>query len=190
ASRVARRGDGGGLGGVGRGWGTGDSYKQRTAITELEKLGDPRTPDAYLDRLEHDPSGTACADELLVAAGRSRRPAIVDRLLAVFEKEPKLRPKAFGPLLMISGYDQRIEDYEDERPDRRWLEKQHPRHDDILARLMDRCFALGETRFLKQLVPAARWARGKQVDPVLALLVAHSDEELRQQAIESLGWRL
>ncbi len=77
--------------------------------------------------------------------------------------------------MTISGYDQRIEDPEDERPDDRWQEKQFPRHDDVLARLMDRVSAPADATFLARLIPGARWARGKAVDPVLAGLINHSE---------------
>ena len=50
-----------------------DAAKQRRAIQALVTLGDPRTPDALLDRLENDPTGTALADDLLRAAGNFRR---------------------------------------------------------------------------------------------------------------------
>lgn len=169
---------------------TQDQGQQRRVIEALVKLGDPRAADAFLDRLEKDPSGTACADELLQAAGSFRRPENADRLLALMTKDRDRRGQAFAALLAITGYDQSIDDPEDERPDKRWLDKQHPRRDALLARLMDRCFALGETDLLRQLLPAARWAKGKEVDPVLVPLTGHPDEELRREALEALGWRV
>ena len=72
----------------------------------------------------------------------------------------------------------------------RWEEKQFPRHDAVLARLMDRLSAPADARHLLRLLPAARWSRGKEVDPVLAGLVNHPDDSVRQRAVEALGWRL
>ena len=71
-------------------------------------------------------------------------PETADRLLALGEKNPKWRKDAFNAVVTVSGYDQRIDDPEDERLDKSWLKKQFPRHDAILAKLMDRAFALGE----------------------------------------------
>jgi ParB family chromosome partitioning protein len=167
-----------------------DANKQGAAIKALVTLGDPRSPDVFLDRLENDPSGTALVDVLLKAVGDFRRPQSVDRLLAIMEKHYDRRGTAFDAVLTISGHDQGIDDPDDEQPDRSWEEKQHPRHDAILARLMERCFSFGEPRFLRRLVPRARWARGKEVEPVLSLLITHSDDQLRQEAVEALGWRL
>ncbi len=165
---------------------------QERFIKALQALGDPRTGDAFLDRIENDPAGTAIFEELIGAVGRARRPEIVDRLLAVREKNPRQRDQISRALWEISGYGQPILDFEDERPDDRWEEKQHPRHDDVLARLMDRVSAptAADVAFLGLLLPGARWARGKAVDPVLAALVIHPDDAVRQKVVEAIGWRL
>src|SRR5262249_26523740 len=81
-------------------------------------------------------------------------------------------------------------DVEDDKPDQGWLEKQHPRHDTVLAQLIDRTFGLGDVKLLPRLVPGARWAKGKEVEPSLAALTTLSDDRLRQSAVEALGWRL
>ena len=153
-------------------------------------LGDPRAAAAFLDRVEDDPGGTALADELLAAVGRFRRPEVADRLLALMDKDRKRRDAAVGALLTISGYDQSIEDPEDERPDRTLGGEAIPRHDAVLARLMDRLSAPADARHLLRLLPAARWARGKEVEPVLAGLVNHPDDRSVSGAVEALGWRL
>jgi ParB family chromosome partitioning protein len=167
-----------------------DPGQQRQGMRALATLGDPRTPDALLDRLENDPSGTAITEELLGLTGTARRPASADRLLGLAEKNPKWRKGALSAVLLVSGHDQRINDPEDEQLDRRWLEQQHPRHDAILARLLERCLALGDLAMSKRLVPAARWAKGKEVEPVQFTLATHPDDQLRQAVVEALGWRL
>ncbi|MGP0065863.1 MAG: HEAT repeat domain-containing protein [Isosphaeraceae bacterium] len=164
--------------------------KQNRVIGAMEALGDPRAVDAFIDRIENDPAGTAAADELLRAVGRFRRPESANRLLALWEQQPKRRDAVSRALLTISGYDQRIEDPEEERPDDPWGEKQFPRHDDVLARLMDRVAIPAHATFLSSLIPGARWARDKVVEPVLAGLLNHSVEGIRGQAAEAIGWRL
>src|SRR5262249_44152035 len=167
-----------------------DAGLQGRVIEALRKLGDPRTPDAFMDRVETDPRGTAQVGYLLSAAGGFRRPENAERLLKLMEKNPKWREPAFSAVFVISGYDQPISDPEDENPDRTWETKQHPRHDAVLARLMERCLALGDPKLLPGPIAAARWARGKEVDPVLAALANHPQDSLRQSAVEALGWRL
>ena len=163
---------------------------QQRAISAMEVLGDPRAGDAFLDRIENDPAGTAPVDELLKAVGRSRRPEAVDRLLALWEKDAKRREAIFNATLAISGYDQRIEYPEDDQPTDRWREKQFPRHDEVLARLMDRVSAPADAKSLARLIPGARWAQGKAVDPVLAGLINHPNDEVRQKAVEAIDWRV
>jgi ParB family chromosome partitioning protein len=167
-----------------------DINLQMRVVQALQKLGDPRTPEALMDRLENDPRGTAQADLLLRAAGSFHRPENADRLLRLMEKNPKWREPAFQGLLTISGYDQHNPDPEDENPDRTWETKQYPRYDAVLARLIERCLTLGDPKLLARLVPGTRWARGKEVEPVLAALANHPQDALRQSAVEALGWRL
>jgi ParB family chromosome partitioning protein len=161
----------------------------RRYVGALVTLGDPRAASAFLDRVEDDPSGTAPADELIRAASGFDRPEVVDRLFALWDKDPKRGPAIQQALLALSGHNQRIEDPEDELPDRRWEETQRPRRDDVLARLLARVTAPGE-KGGAALIPTARWSRSKAVDPVLAGLVAHPDEAIRRFAIEAIGWRL
>src|SRR5205814_1459766 len=47
-----------------------DQREQRRFIAALVQLGDGRAPDAFLDRLEKDPSKTALVNELFKAAGQ------------------------------------------------------------------------------------------------------------------------
>ena len=169
-----------------------DEARQRIFVDALQRLGDPRTPLALLDRLENDPAKTASAGLLLSAAASFRQTGpVVDRLLRMMDSNPAWRLPAGNALLTISGHQQPIEDPEDERPDdREWERRQFPRHDAVLAALMDKSLALNAVERLNKTLPAARWARGKEVDPVLARLCAHPDERLRRGAVEALGWRL
>jgi ParB family chromosome partitioning protein len=160
---------------------------QRRLIEALNGLGDPRAADAFLDRVETDPDGTALVGDLFVAAGAFRRPAIADRLLGLPEK---WTAQALGAAFVTSGFDQEIEDPEDEQPDRRWEQKQHPCHDSVLARLLKRATDLKALAQLHNFLPAARWARGKDVDPPLAVLAVHADDNIRHTAVEAVGWRL
>jgi ParB family chromosome partitioning protein len=187
---------------------SGEQGPQRRVIAALQRLGDPRAVAALLDRLENDPEGTALVDELFTAAAEFRRPdsAVVvaapgtrlstgevpsaaGRLLVMCEKE-KWGAKALRAAFVVSGFDQHVEDPEDENQDRRWEEKQHPRHPAILARVLQRALDLKMTSVLPGFLPSARWSRGKEVDPVLALLAFHADDRIRHDSVEAIGWRL
>src|SRR4029077_18135441 len=92
---------------------TKEAGQQRRLIEALKSLGDPRAADAFLDRIENDHEGSALADVLFDAAASFRRPEIADRVLKMGEKWPKALRAAY----VVSGYDQRIEDPEEERRD-------------------------------------------------------------------------
>ncbi len=163
---------------------------QQRAIDALVALGDPRAPGAMLDRLDDDPAGDALADALLAAAGGFRLAETAPRLLRHLD-DKKRRKAAFAALLAVSGYDQPIPDPTDERPGAAEREAaQHPRRDDVLAKILDAAYRLGDAALVTALLPAARWARGAAIDPVLAPLASLPKEETRQAALEAIGFRL
>jgi ParB family chromosome partitioning protein len=158
-------------------------------IKALEGLGDPRAADAFLDRIENDPDATALFAILFQAAAGFRRPETADRMLGM-STTAKWRQLALTAVHFVSGFIQPIEDPEDENPDRRWEEKQFPRHDAVLARLLRRTADLKDKALLLRFLPRAHWSRGHDVDPVLATLTVHADDAVRRQALEAVGWRL
>jgi len=165
--------------------------EQKGAIRALHRLGDARAADAFLDRIDNDASGTAGVADLLMAAGALRLPATTDRLLTHLEWSER-RAAVSVAVQSCSGYDQKIEDPEDEgrRGSPGWEQRQHPRHDGILVRLLDALRQLGEDGLLADLLPAATWARGSELDAALAPLVAHAKADLRNRAISAYSWRL
>ncbi|HEX8912881.1 MAG TPA: HEAT repeat domain-containing protein, partial [Humisphaera sp.] len=146
-----------------------DEARQAPVVAGLARLGDPRTPAALLDRLENDPSKTAAAGLLLREAAAFRQPAVADRLLAIMDRDAGRRLPAANALLTISGYDQPVENpNEDEDDDeasapRDWEKRQHPRHDGVLAALAEKALAINSVERLTKLVPSLRWARGREV---------------------------
>ena len=164
------------------------SSTQRNAINALARLRDERIPTILLDRVDNDPAGTARLSDLIKTAGNFRDSGVAERLLAYLE-ESKRRSAAFSALLTISGYDQRILDPEDEGTGE-WVEKQHPRRDDLLARMGQAAHRLGDSRQVRQLIPGLTWARSSVVDPLLGVLTAAPDDSNRQSAILALGWRV
>ncbi|MCA9691600.1 MAG: HEAT repeat domain-containing protein [Myxococcales bacterium] len=164
--------------------------EQREAIGKLQRLGDPRAPAAFMDRIDRDPAGTARIDELLRAAGEARRVEYAGRLIGYLD-DPKRRAAAWSALLTVSGHDQRIEDPEDTGAGALgWEERQHPRHDDVLALMMEAGYRLGDDRLLGLVIPAARWSRRSAVDPALASLCDYTRPGVRHQAVAALGWRV
>jgi len=167
-----------------------DGEAQRRAILAFGRLGDPRGPEALINRIDHDPAGTALTSELLAAAGAFRLPESAKRILGYLDDRKK-RGAASSALLMISGYDQPIDDPELEGAGPTIVEtKEHPRHDAVLAQLLDAAYRLGDAALLGQLLPAARWAPGRVVDAALTPLATFAKDDVRNRAVEALGFRL
>lgn len=169
-----------------------DPGQQQAIINSLVTLGDKRAADVFIDRIENDPAGTAQTVALLNGVASFRVPSAADRLFLLADRRKDLGDKINYAILAISGHDQSIEDPDDENPQDRdtWMKKQQPRHDAILARLMDRAFTLGNVDYITgTLLDRARWSLGKDVDAVFATLCTSPNVDLRDAAIEAYGWR-
>ncbi len=192
-----------------------DKGEQKQIINGLEALDDDRVGDALIDRVENDPGSTAHVDRLLQAAGNCRKLLGIDRLLRLMEKE-ELRNDAFRAAWTISGFDQTLVYESDEMMgkiysrDEVWyivnnswcarqcfdapppesLKPQHPRHGEVIARLLQRCFQLAETKYAANLLEAAIWSHTSEVDPVMSVLASHPSDEFRNAVIETIGWRV
>ena len=151
------------------------------------QLADPRGPDFLLDRLEEDQQ--LDGKSYIAQSGLQRDPKIAARLIEKFETWPQWRDAIFSSLLRISGYDQPINDPNDVSVDQSYLERQFPRHNDVLASLVVAVNRFGTVGQLKKLIPFARWANGDHVDASLFELAIHSDDGVRHLAIEALGFR-
>ena len=155
------------------------------AINALAIFDDARVPDALLDRLENDPLKSAPAADLIRAVGRSRRLPAVDRLMALYDADTHANA-AFDALLELSGYDQYIGDVDDEAS---WLKDQHPRHDDLLAKLLTAAHGRGEAKHARELIDGAQWAKTPVVQAPLAAYTTFHDATVRRNAVEAIAWR-
>jgi len=167
-----------------------DAGVQRQGIDGLRRLGDAKAAPVMLDRVDNDDQDTAAAQHLIEGAAAFRDVSILDRLMGYVDRDENRWP-AFRGVLMLSGHDQRIDDPNDESEDTKWLERQHPRHDAILAKLLDISYRIADGRMLSSLIPKARWAQSEGVvDSTLTPLVTFSQDNIQHAAIEALGWRL
>jgi ParB family chromosome partitioning protein len=166
--------------------------RQREIVGALTTLGDRRAADAMLDRIENDPGGTAHAEGLIPAAASFRVPKTADRFFLLLDRLKPQRGQLNDAILTVSGHDQHVGDPEDENPNDRpsWMKDQHPRHDAILTRLLERTLADGDADYVTgTLLPAARWSLGDEVNPVFATLCASPNAELRDAAVQAYGFR-
>ncbi|HEY1186317.1 MAG TPA: HEAT repeat domain-containing protein, partial [Gemmata sp.] len=169
-----------------------EASRQYAITNALTALGDTRAADAFLDRIENDPGGTAEAAALIRAAAGFRVPATADRLFLMLDRRKEHRDTIRSAILTVSGYDQWIGDSDDVNPQDRgaWMKDQHPRHDAVLARLLDWTLADGDTdTIVNTLLEPVRWSLGKDVDAIFPTLCASPNAELRDAAVEAYGWR-
>ncbi len=90
---------------------------------------------------------------------------LLQRLQQSFERDSNKyeRQHIFDTLVMISGYDQPIEDYFDKRVDKRWQHRQHPRHPQVLLSLFSALMSYGDYGRAKQLLPSLAWVQTTKI---------------------------
>ncbi|MEO1528680.1 MAG: HEAT repeat domain-containing protein, partial [Planctomycetota bacterium] len=162
---------------------------QTQVIDAMVALGDSRSANVLLQALREDQEGQLQSGLVLAAIGSLRNADVTDELLELLDKDD-WRDDIARALTKVSGYDQPIEDANDERTDRKWLEKQHPRNDEVLAKSLTRYHELNLPKFVQPLLWHARWSLGNDVNEVLGLLAVHPDETIRLQVVNAIGWRL
>ncbi|MBX2799198.1 MAG: HEAT repeat domain-containing protein [Myxococcales bacterium] len=168
-----------------------DDDWQSAAINGLAELGDPRAATALLDRWENDPRGTAETYAILDAVADLRSPAVVDRLVALLRRHDDDANGILDAMTTISGYDQRLV-FEPDEPDadESWRKGQHPRHDEVLAKVLQLRADRRDSWRLRQLMPGVTWSKGSDVDAPLTRMLHHADDQIRRSAVVALGWRV
>lgn len=89
-------------------------------------------------------------------------------LLTRLEQQPKEAKAIIKALIRITGFDQPIEDYQDESADQRWLEQQFPRHEALLIQLFSHLIRLNYLDEATGLAYALGWVQNQDADPALA----------------------
>ncbi len=91
---------------------------------------------ARLLTLLDTPNQKLNTSDIYEEVGDLRDVSVVDSLLERYTQKTSERLHIVKALVAISGFDQYIEDYDDESGDKRWLDRQYPRHTDVLLKLM------------------------------------------------------
>ncbi|MEM7010272.1 MAG: HEAT repeat domain-containing protein [Verrucomicrobiota bacterium] len=161
-----------------------------TLYSPITTLGDPRTPAALLQLVEDGKIDKQYLDWVFNLAASFRQEDVVPQLLKMTERD-EWRHHAINATYAISGHNQPIQDLEDERPeDRKWMDEQHPRNDAVLRQLLAKITELNLWDRHQYLLHSAAWSLANEVDPVLATLVHHSDDEVRRSAVKAVSFRV
>ena len=110
----------------------------------LQKIGDAQTPE-YLVALLTQPGFETNTDRLLTLAASFRDKAIAPGLLELF-KTVDYKDDLVSALTTISGFDQPIEDENDLLSHRDWMQGQHPRDGETLAKLLEAVIDFGPSK--------------------------------------------
>jgi len=124
---------------------------------------------------------------------------LLQRLESLFEHTPQKnkeeRKYLFDTLVKISGYDQKIEDYLDEREDTRWLQRQHPRDSQVLLSLFATLMNHSDYALAAQLLPSLAWVQSgdsdlsSRIDTALALAYEQMPANHTFKLVEALAYR-
>ncbi|MBH0086112.1 HEAT repeat domain-containing protein [Psychrobacter sp. SCQQ22] len=124
---------------------------------------------------------------------------LLQRLESLFEHTPQKnkeeRKYLFDTLVKISGYDQNIEDYLEEREDTRWLQRQHPRDSQVLLSLFTTLMNHSDYALAAQLLPSLAWVQSgdsdlsSRIDTALALAYEQMPANHTFKLVEALAYR-
>lgn len=124
---------------------------------------------------------------------------LLQRLENLFEHTPQRnkeeRKYLFDTLVKISGYDQNIEDYLEEREDTRWLQRQHPRDSQVLLSLFTTLMSHSDYALAAQLLPSLAWVQSDNSDlssrigTALALAYEQMPANHTFKLVEALAYR-
>lgn len=179
-----------------------NSNVRRSASTAFFALGDERAITVMLDLIDADKKGDLDIDAMFNTVGSFRKRSALERLCAMVKRN-KHAQQAFKAAVQISGYDTEIDhrsyyDWNDvdeepfvESQWKEWLGKQPERHDDILADLIELAYDTNMDDQVVELVDSpSRLSLSSAVNNILPTLVGSANEEVRQGAMEVMGWRL
>jgi len=124
---------------------------------------------------------------------------LLQRLENLFEHTPEKhkeeRKYLFTTLLKISGYDQKIEDYLEEREDTRWLQRQYPRDPQVLLSLFITLMSHNDYELATQLLQSLAWVKSddsdlsSRIDTALALAYEQMPANHTFKLVEALAYR-
>lgn len=144
--------------------------QQQQIIRGLKRLSDTKVKDKvsnYLfDYLKNNKLNRQEPSDLYQTLAGYRNTQLFDGLLQRLDSHPKEAHWIMQSLLQTTGYDQPFEDFNEEQDDRHWIDKQHPRHDDLLIQLFNAMIKKDHHQMAAKLIPLMGWPKGKVINKV------------------------
>jgi ParB family chromosome partitioning protein len=164
-------------------------HDKRSILTIMSSLTGEAAAAWLLDYMNRK----ALPEELVAAvylAILSQRPvSLFPALLLRLEQQPREAKELIKTLITITGYDQKIEDYNDEQADKTWLQKQYPRHDALLVQLFKQLIRLNYAKQASDLAASLAWAKASEADTALRDALPVLSNELLQPIVKAIAYR-
>ncbi len=177
-----------------------DAKIQSRAAQALAMLKHPQSALVLWQRFNKDPAGTAQRTAIFTALKALRDDSVLPEILVIFDqkrKEQALLSEVEEMILEISGHDQPIDEesvWDQMSAEEKELEQKKAHQDHTLNQLIKTLIKTGRYESAKRYLSYAKTARSTAVDEALILAcllpMNAATNELRQYAIESLGWRI
>lgn len=171
-----------------------DEQQQKRIIHALKLLPDARVAESLFDYLRHNKNNRQEAVYLYKMLADYRHRPLFDALLTRLVSHSHEITGIAHALILITGYDQPFEDFYERKDDRRWIDKQHPRHDALLVRLFTTMIKLERHDMAANLVPVMSWPKGKAIskttDHALHVAIPVIDPHYLEAVVKTLSYRL
>ncbi len=169
-----------------------EQFSTHTATAELDEQA------GHLLTLLDSPERKQDINDIydILANTRSIRlaPTLLQRLANHQQYVPSQKNKLISTLTIISGFDQVIEDYENESSDKRWLERQFPRHPALLLQLSEQCLQLTEYGTLANLCVDLAWidepSLNTQIDEFLYRSLLQLPQQYAVHVVTAMAYRV
>lgn len=166
-----------------------DVHEQRQLIQLLKSVVDENVPEFLLEYLSN-PLMRVEASQVYEAIAQRRPERMAEPLLKRLSTYKSEAKAIIDAVIRISGYDQTIQDYEDEWADQRWLTQQYPRHDQVLVTLFQTLVMQQETKRLSELWEGLRWAKpNAELDKALLTALPIVPTDVLPELVTTIGRR-
>ena len=167
-----------------------DKAQQQQIIRALKQLPETKVAEYLFSYLENNPLKRIDVDDLYSVIADYRPEKLFDPLLQRLSQQRKEAKGIMQCLMMITGYDQAIEDFNEESDDRSWLDKQHPRKDNRLVQFFDAMLKLDYQTMAVTLLKAMAWTKAKKANQSLLDALPLLEEQYLPDLIKAMNYRL
>ncbi len=155
-------------------------HEQKQALQLIQKYFVNDNVDKILSLLD-SPKNLLDSSDIYHTIAQMRNVSIVPKLLEKFQQNSNHHSQIYQTILTISGFDQSIQDYDNQSSDKRWLETQYPRHVDILLQLGQTLLNKTYYHDFAKLLENLAWVEDKNLSSQIDNLLLHALKQMPSQ---------